>query len=246
MPICALRGAFLIGLALLCNFSHLEADEERPVEANTFSIVAFDPATGELGIAVQSKIVGVGSVVPFAEAGVGAIATQAFANTQYGPVGLQLLRHGASPEKVVQMLTQVDPFREVRQLGVINAQGEGAAFTGEGCQPEAGHLVGEGFTVQGNLLAGKEVIPAMAEAFQNAEGELGARLIAALHAGQEAGGDRRGKQSAALLIVRSGWGYGGQSDRFRDIRVDDHETPIEELERIYELHKKMFPRPKEQ
>jgi len=213
------------------------------VEANTFSIVARDPDTGELGVAVQSKIVGVGNIVPWAKADIGAVATQAFANTEYGPIGLELLQRGVSPERAIDLMLRLDPYREVRQVGILNAKGETAAFTGEKCQDAATHITGENFSVQGNLLTGKDVVQAIADAFEAAEGTLGERMIAALKAGQAAGGDKRGKQSAALLIVKAGWGYGGQNDRFRDIRVDDHETPIEELDRVYQLHQQMFPRP---
>jgi uncharacterized Ntn-hydrolase superfamily protein len=214
---------------------------EPPVA--TFSIVAVDPATGEIGVAVQSKIVGVGSIVPFAKAGVGAIATQSFANTGYGPLGLKSLEAGLSSQRTIQILTADDPLRERRQVGVISVDGKGANFTGEECHGWAGGKVGENFAVQGNILTGPEVVEAMAEAFETTEGVLAERLIASLKAGQEAGGDRRGRQSAGLLIVRDGWGYGGVDDRFRDIRVDDHETPIAELERVYRKHRALFPRP---
>ena len=216
---------------------------ETAIEANTFSIVALDSETGEIGVAVQSKIVGVGAIVPWARAGVGAIATQSLANVRYGPVGLDLLQLGTTPEAAIQVMTSADPHRDRRQIGIVSAKGEAAAFTGNLCEDAAAHRVGEGYAVQGNLLAGEEVVEAMETAFLEAEGELGARLIAALRAGQAAGGDLRGKQSAALLVVREDWGYARLNDRFRDIRVDDHESPIEELARVYALHQQMFPRP---
>lgn len=209
----------------------------------TFSIVAHDPKTGELGIAVQSKFVAVGSVVPWAKAGVGAIATQSFANTTYGPRGLELLAAGTDPATVLATLTAADPQRDRRQVGLVNAKGEAATFTGKGCLAWAGGKTGRNFAVQGNILAGPEVIDAMAKAFQESEGLLSVRLLAALEAGQSAGGDKRGRQSAALLIVREGWGYGGYNDRFRDLRVDDHITPVYELQRLLQLHQKVFPHP---
>jgi uncharacterized Ntn-hydrolase superfamily protein len=209
----------------------------------TFSIVAYDPKTHELGVAVQSKFLAVGWLVPWAKAGVGAIATQSYANTTYGPAGLALLGEGVAPDEVLKRLTEADEGRARRQVGVIDAQGRVATFTGEECNEWAGGKTGENYAVQGNILAGEQVVDAMAEAFETSEGELGARLLAALDAGQAAGGDTRGMQSAALLIVREGWGYGGFDDRYRDLRVDDHEEPIKELRRIYELHKEIFPQP---
>lgn len=219
------------------------AAEKTPVVA-TFSIVAFDPTTGELGIAVQSRLPAVGAIVPFAKAGVGAVATQSFANTQFGPDGLRLLSEGKSPDEALQILTDGDLDRDARQLGIVDAQGRAASFTGDECLPWAGSKTGRNYAVQGNILAGPEVVDAMGRAFEETDGVLALRLLAALDAGQAAGGDRRGMQSAALLIVREGWGYDGRSDRFRDLRVDDHASPIKELRRIYEVHRKVFPRPK--
>ena len=209
----------------------------------TFSIVARDPLTGEIGVAVQSKFVAVGSVVPYAEAGVGAIASQALGNVRYGPIGLKLLREGKSAREVVELMTQADPREAYRQLGVIAPEGNSSIHTGIKCMDWAGGQMGRNFAVLGNLLAGPEVIEAMAEGFKEANGTLSERMIDSLRAGQREGGDKRGRQSAALLVVRKGWGYGGLNDRFRDIRVDDHSTPIEELERIYRLHRKIFRRP---
>lgn len=209
----------------------------------TFSIVAVDPETGEVGVAVQSKIVGVGSIVPFAKAGVGAIATQAYANVGYGPLGIMALEAGMNAEAVINLLTRDDPLRELRQVGVIAANGKSASFTGDECMDWAGGIAGENFAVQGNILTGKEVVEAMAKAFQETEDVLAVRLLAALHAGEEAGGDSRGKQSAALIVAREGWGYGGLNDQFRDIRVDEHQRPIVELERVYWKHRALFKRP---
>lgn len=211
---------------------------EAPVA--TFSIVALDPKTEELGIAVQSKFLGVGAVVPWARAGVGAVATQAWANTSYGPRGLELLAKGMSAEDVVEKLTSADRGKQRRQVGIVDASGRAATFTGERCMEWAGGIARKNFCVQGNILAGEAVVKAMAKGFEAAEGDLGDRLIAALEAGQEAGGDRRGRQSAALLIVKEKGGYGGYNDRYRDVRVDDHKTPIQELKRIYALHKRVF------
>ena len=213
-------------------------DVEPPVA--TFSIVARDPATGELGIAVQSKFVAVGSVVPWAKAGVGAIATQSYANTTYGPRGLELLAKGVAPDAVLQQLTADDPQRARRQAGIVDAGGKSATFTGSDCLAWAGGLAEENVCVQGNILAGEGVTAAMLKTFKESKGDLGDRLIAALQAGQDAGGDSRGKQSAALLIVRDGWGYGGFNDRYRDLRVDDHADPIPELKRVYDIHRGIF------
>lgn len=223
------------------------ADPSPPLAATptvaTFSIVATDPVTGEIGVAVQSRIVGVGGIVPFARSGIGAVATQAYANVAYGPAGLEAMAQGISPEEVLTLLTENDALRENRQVGLINAAGVAANFTGRECMEWAGGIVGENFAVQGNILTGGEVVVAMAAAFQQSTGLLAERLLATLKAGQAAGGDKRGMQSAALLIVREGWGYGGLNDRFRDIRVDEHTDPITELERVYRAHCKLFPRP---
>jgi uncharacterized Ntn-hydrolase superfamily protein len=210
---------------------------------STFSIVARDPKTGELGVAVQSKFVAVGSVVPYAKAGIGAVASQAWGNPRYGTIGLELLAHGKSADEVVGLMTASDPHREHRQLAIIGNDGNASIFTGRECMDWAGGKTGENYAVQGNLLTGKEVIHSMSLGFEEANGTLAERMLSSLHAGQQAGGDKRGKQSAALLVVREGWGYGGLTDRFRDLRVDDHPTPIKELERIYYIHRKIFPRP---
>ena len=202
---------------------------------STFSIVAFDPKTGDLGVAVASKFLAVGSVVPYAKAGVGAIATQSFANTTFGPKGLELLRKGLTPSQVLKQLLASDKDREFRQVGIVDAKGRAAAFTGKKCLPWAGHIVGKGFAVQGNILAGEQVVKAMAKAFRETKGELAERLMAALEAGEQAGGDARGKQSAAILVVRKGAGYGGFDDRYIDLRVDDHPEPIKELRRILNI-----------
>ena len=206
----------------------------------TFSIIAFDPETDSLGVAVQSKFLAVGSVVPWARAGVGAVATQAMANYNYGPRGLDLMSEGMSAEETVEALTGADEGRDHRQLGVVDARGLAATFTGSGCFDWAGGVTGEHYAAQGNILVGRETVGAMAGTYEEAEGDLAARLLAALDAGQEAGGDSRGRQSAALLVVREGGGYGGDNDRVIDLRVDDHPDPIKELMRIRDLHTLYF------
>lgn len=203
----------------------------------TFSIVARDPEAGELGIAVQSKFLAVGAVVPWARAGVGAIATQSWANTTYGPRGLDLLASGLSAKETIARLTADDEGHASRQVGIVAVQGEPATFTGDDCFPWAGGHVGEHYTCQGNILVSEETVSSMARTFEQTSGHLCDRLMAALAAGQAAGGDSRGQQSAALLVVREKGGYGGFNDRFIDLRVDDHPHPIEELQRILELHK---------
>jgi uncharacterized Ntn-hydrolase superfamily protein len=203
----------------------------------TFSIVARDLHAGELGIAVQSKFLAVGAVVPWAKAGVGAIATQSWANTTYGPRGLELLASGLPASEVLAQLTRVDDRRASRQVGIVGISGPPATYTGEECFPWAGGLIGEHYACQGNILVGEDTVRAMARTFEETAGHLGERLVAALAAGQAAGGDSRGQQSAALLVVREGGGYEGFNDRFIDLRVDDHAQPIDELHRILQLHK---------
>ncbi|MCI4368158.1 MAG: DUF1028 domain-containing protein [Thermoplasmata archaeon] len=202
----------------------------------TFSVVAFDPDRQEWGVAVHSKFISVGAVVPWAQANVGAVATQALANLRYGPEGLALLAKGVGASEVVEKLTSSDPKREHRQLGVVDRHGSAAAFTGKECMNFAGHRVGQGFAVQGNILLAEAVVEAMARAFETTPGDLPERLLATLAAGQREGGDRRGMQSAAMLIVKEKGGYDEGSDRWVDIRVDDHPSPIEELKRIFKLY----------
>lgn len=203
----------------------------------TFSIAARDPANGDLGVAVASKFLAVGAVVPWAQAGVGAVATQALANVGYGPRGLALLAEGLSAEETLRALLADDPQREQRQIGLVDERGSAAAHTGSECMDWAGHIVGEGFAAQGNILAGGHVVEAIAAAFTPARGELAERLLAALGAGDAAGGDRRGRQSAALYVARAGGSYGGYTDRYVDLRVDDHAAPVAELERLLRLHR---------
>lgn len=203
----------------------------------TFSIVARDPRTCELGIAVQSKFLAVGAVVPWAKAGVGAIATQSWANTHYGSHGLALLAKGLSASETLAQLIREDDGRASRQVGIVPATGEPVSYTGDQCYSWAGGHVGDHYACQGNILVGQETVQAMARTFEATPGFLGDRLVLALAAGQAAGGDSRGQQSAALLVVREGGGYGGFNDRFVDLRVDDHARPIAELQRILALHK---------
>ncbi len=203
---------------------------------STFSIVALDPTTKDLGVAVESKFVAVGAVVPFASAGVGAIATQSYANTRLGPRGLAMLKRGVAPKDVLKKLLGTDKVSAKRQVGIVDARGRAAAFTGKSCFEWAGHHVGRNYAVQGNILAGEEVVKAMARAFESTEGDLPVRLLASLSAGQDAGGDRRGQESASLLVVRERGGYGGFNDRWIDIRVDDHPRPVEELIRVFNVY----------
>ncbi|WP_336038014.1 DUF1028 domain-containing protein [Halobacterium yunchengense] len=202
----------------------------------TFSIVARDPETDAVGVAVQSKFVGVGAVVPFASADAGAVATQSFANVAYGPDGLDLLREGHSAGEVVEALTGEDDDAPRRQVGIVGQDGSVAAFTGEECFDHASDRQGDHYTVQGNILENRETVDAMAEAFESTDGGLPEKLIAALHAGNEAGGDQRGEQSAALYVAKPEGGYDGGNDRWIDVRVDDHDAPIDELERVFRVY----------
>jgi len=212
----------------------------EPVVA-TFSIAACDLDAGQWGVAVQSKFLAVGSVVPWAEPGVGAIATQAYANPRYGPDGLALLRQGLWAEQVVARLTEADDGRDERQLGIVDGAGGSASWTGSGCMHWAGGRSGPGYAAQGNILVGAETVDALAETFESTRGlPLARRLLDCLAAAQAAGGDSRGQQSASLLVVERDGGYAGLSDIAVDLRVDDHPHPIEELERIYGLHFRLF------
>lgn len=209
----------------------------------TFSIVARDPANGDLGVAVASKFLAVGSVVPWARAGAGAIATQALANVTYGLDGLAALEGGADAKTAMARLVDADEGRSERQLGIVDARGGSASHTGSGCLHWAGGRVADGVVVQGNILAGPEVVDAMLSAFGAANGSLPDRLLMALLAGDRAGGDARGRQSAALLVVRAGGGYGGTTDRWIDLRVDDHEDPVPELTRLLGIWRLLSERP---
>jgi uncharacterized Ntn-hydrolase superfamily protein len=222
----SLLGALVVAAAVCA------AACDGPPEVATFSIVGFDPQTGELGIAVASKFLAVGAVVPWAQAGVGAVATQAYANTTYGPRGLELLAAGEDATGALNALIESDDGRERRQVGIVDAQGRSATFTGKECMAWAGGKAGKYYACQGNILTGAEVVNAIAATFEQTEGDLAVRLVAALKAGDEAGGDSRGKQSAALLVVKEGGGYQGLNDRYIDLRVDDNPEPITELSRL--------------
>jgi uncharacterized Ntn-hydrolase superfamily protein len=206
----------------------------------TFSIVGYDPKEKEWGIAVQSKFLGVGAVVPFAKAGIGAVATQSYANTSYGPRALQLMEEGKTAEEALEIITKDDPEKELRQVGLLDSMGDPATFTGEGCYDWAGGMTGSHFAAQGNILVDEKTVEAMGQTFISTDGTLAERLLAALNAGQAAGGDSRGQQSAALLVVKEAGGYGGFNDRYIDLRVDDHAEPITELIRIYHLQQLYF------
>ena len=219
---------------------------------STFSIVAIDLENGDVGVAVQSKFPNVRPVVPWAEAGVGAIATQSFVNVSYGSKGLTLMRNGASAEEALRILVANDSARQSRQAGIVDAKGNSASWTGTECFDWAGGVTGDtwggkgviitgkGFAAQGNILVGKPTVEALAQTFQNTKGSLADRLVAAIVAGGKAGGDRRGEESAALLVKRKGAGYDGTTDDYIDISIYDHPTPLKELERLYLLHKLYF------
>ncbi len=212
----------------------------EPVVA-TYSIVACDLEAAQWGVGVQSKFLAVGSVVPWAEPFAGAIATQSYANPRYGPDGLALLRVGRSATEVVEMLTAADAGRAERQVGVVDGAGRAATFTGEGCHEWAGGRTGNGYAAQGNILVSEATVDALAATFEsNSHLELAERLIECLAAAQAAGGDSRGQQSASLLVVQKDGGYAQLSDTLVDLRVDDHERPIAELQRLYELHTELF------
>jgi len=206
----------------------------------TYSIAACDLEAGQWGVATQSKFLAVGSVVPWAEPKVGAIATQAYANPRYGSDGLKLLRDGFSAEEVVERLTSADEGRDQRQLGVVDREGRSASFTGAECLEWAGGRTGPCYAAQGNILVSAETVDAIAETFESSKGTLAERLLDCLDAAQAAGGDRRGQQSAALLVVEEDGGYAQLSDTVVELRVEDHERPLEELRRIYRLHEALF------
>jgi uncharacterized Ntn-hydrolase superfamily protein len=207
----------------------------------TYSIAACDLEAGQWGVATQSKFLAVGSVVPWAEPHAGAIATQAYANARYGPDGLALLRDGASADEAVARLTAADDDRDHRQVGIVDARGGSATYTGSACFDWAGGIAGDGFAAQGNILVGEETVAALAATFQATKGKpLALRLVDCLAAAQSAGGDRRGQQSAALLVVERDGGYAGLSDVVVDLRVDDHAQPVVELGRLYGAHELLF------
>jgi uncharacterized Ntn-hydrolase superfamily protein len=210
---------------------------------STFSIVAHDPVAQEWGVAVQSKFLAVGAVVPWAQAGVGAVATQSYANVSFGPDGLALMAKGWSAQEALGSLIAGDEGRARRQVGLVDAQGGAATYTGDGCHDWAGGLTGANYSAQGNILVSSATVEAMARTFEIAQGELADRLVEALAAGQAAGGDRRGQQSASILVVRAEGSYGGYTDRYLDLRVDDDPQPIDRLKALVDLHHLFFKPP---
>lgn len=212
----------------------------------TFSIVGYDENTGELGIAVASKFLAVGAVVPFAKAGVGAIATQSLANLSYGVEGLELLEKGLSPKEVIEKITEKDDGHALRQVGIVDVKGQSATYTGDDCYDWAGGAAAKNYAIQGNILVSQQVIEQMEATFEQTEGSLAERLTAALLAGDSAGGDSRGRQSAALLVVKENGSYGGYTDRYIDLRVDDHPDPVQELIRLLKLRELYFEKPQDE
>jgi uncharacterized Ntn-hydrolase superfamily protein len=211
----------------------------------TFSLVACDREARQWGVVVASKFLAVGAVVPWARAEVGGVATQAFANLTYGPDGLDLLAAGATAQETIDRLTGADDDHEQRQIGVVDASGGSATFSGSGCFTWAGGRAGDGYAAQGNLLAGPQVVTALADTFESTAGPLVERMLAALAAGDAAGGDRRGRQSAAVIVRQTGGGYGGNNDMLIDLRVDDHPDPVTELQRLYAIQDLLFGRTSE-
>jgi uncharacterized Ntn-hydrolase superfamily protein len=226
-----------LGIILLIIASSLCMSQESIRPTHTYSIVAFDKETGQLGVAVQSHWFSVGPIVPWVESGVGAIATQSFVEVSYGPLGLELMRAGKSAEEALDALIKTDKNEAVRQVAMVDAKGRVAAHTGKNCIPEAGHYLGDTFTCQANLMLNNTVWDAMAEAYQNTKGELADRLLAALEAAEAEGGDIRGKQSAALIVVSGESSGVWWKDRLYDLRIDDHPTPVKEMRRLLKLNK---------
>jgi uncharacterized Ntn-hydrolase superfamily protein len=223
------------GLCLMPAAPFSPAISAREIECNTFSIVAYDPDTKEWGCAVASKYLGVGNVVPHARAGVGVVATQANVNITHGPNGVELMAKGMNAEEALKALKESDPGIEARQIGLVDAKGNAATFTGTKCKSWAGGKTGKYYACQGNILVSEKVVEEMAKAFEDAKGPLAWRMMAAIEAGDKVGGDSRGKQSAAILVVRDKKGPNGFGDRYLDFRVDDHKEPIPELARILAL-----------
>ena len=232
-----ITGLIIIAEVFLSGAVYSQAVYTDPL-AHTYSIVAWDEETGDMGVAVQSHWFSVGSLVSWAEAGAGAVATQSFVNPSFGPRGLDLLKQGKTAQQVVDELIASDPGRDVRQLAIVDSRGNAAVYTGSGCIAEAGHYAGKHFTVQANMMLNNTVWTAMAEAYKSAHAKpLAERLVAALEAAQEQGGDIRGKQSAALVVVRGHSTGKLWEDRRIDLRVDDHEKPVKELKRLLSLHR---------
>lgn len=228
---------FVLSIWFLFSVSDAQQYKSDSPFAHTYSIVAYDPMTGDMGVAVQSHWFSVGTVVNWGEAGVGVVATQSFVNVSFGPRALELLKQGKTPQEVVDELISTDEGRDFRQLAVLDAKGNAAAFTGRKCIQSAGHIVGDGFSVQANLMANDKVWPAMAEAFLNSSGPIAERMLIALEAAENAGGDIRGRQSAALLVVRGKSTAKVWEDRLVDLRVDDSSEPLVELRRLLKVHR---------
>lgn len=226
---------YILLISVSCACSQRSYSTHRPV--HTFSIVARDSITGEMGVAVQSHWFSVGSSVTWAEAGIGAVATQSFVDPAYGPLGLDLMRAGKTARQALDALMATDPGRDVRQVAMIDANGTVATHTGSKCIQAAGHITGRGYSVQANLMLNDKVWPAMAKAFETSKGSLAERMLEALDAAQEAGGDIRGRQSAAILIVKAHSTGRPWSDRIMDLRVEDHPDPLKELRRLVTLHR---------
>lgn len=226
-----------IGISIVVIAASLCTGQQLIRPRHTYSIVAYDAETGQLGVAVQSHWFSVGPIVPWVEAEVGAIATQSFVEVSYGPLGLELMRSGKSAEEALAALIRVDKNEDVRQVAMVDAKGRVAAHTGKNCIPEAGHYLGDTFTCQANLMLKNTVWNAMAEAYRNTKGELADRLLAALEAAEGEGGDIRGKQSAALIVVRGESSGVWWKDRLYDLRVEDHSNPVKELQRLLKLNK---------
>ena len=251
LMICSALAAFAMffSLVIVLQDEQLHHTLSSDPFASTFSIVGIDPENGDVGVAVQSKFPNVRPIVPWAAAGVGALATQSFVNVSYGAKGLALLRNGASAEEALRILIANDTGRQVRQVGIVDMKGNAASWTGKECFDWAGGITGSnsggkgvvvsgrGFAAQGNTLVGKETVEALAKTFLDTKGSLGDKLVAAIVAGGKAGGDRRGEESAALLVKRKGAGYDGTTDDLIDISIYDHAHPLKELERLYRLHK---------
>ncbi len=225
---------FLLWLSF--TYSQQVYNKKQPL-AHTYSIVARDTVTGEMGVAVQSHWFSVGSIVTWGKAGVGVVATQSFVNPSFGPRGLSLLENGLTPKMAVEAMLRLDEGREVRQLAILDAYGNVEAFTGKNCIEAAGHIVGNNFSVQANLMDKNTVWPAMARAFKNAKGSLAERMLSAMEAAEAEGGDIRGKQSAAILVVKAKSTGNSWQDKVVDLRVEDHENPIKEMRRLLNVHK---------
>jgi uncharacterized Ntn-hydrolase superfamily protein len=228
---------FFIFITLAAAFASAIAYEHNGRPVHTYSIVALDKSTGELGAAVQSHWFSVGSLVPWVESGVGAVCTQSFVEVSYGPLGLKLMRAGKSAEETLAALLKADKNESVRQVGMVDAKGRVAAHTGKNCIPEAGNFVGDGFSCQANMMLKNTVWKAMARAFETRKGDLADRLVAALEAAEKEGGDIRGKQSAAIIVVRGKSSGVWWKDRIYDLRVEDHPAPVPELKRLLKLNK---------